>query len=175
MPRWWFNSATRKCEEFIFGGCDANANNFETQNSGPPLTQAACASSCPAAPCVACAAVMPACGPGCSDCKVTTVTEGSCTQCAVYKAECRDAPVGLPAGLPGPCAVGPCSAGELCTDVSGGMHTCAPKPQMCCMAAATCGFSPNGPASEGSSTPCTEAEYASGLCTSHAICCHRVY
>lgn len=65
--------------------------------------------------------------------------------------------VGLPAGLPGVCAVGPCAADELCTDVSVGMHTCAPRPLACCMAAATCS-SPSGPAREGSSTPCTQAE-----------------
>eukprot|EP00662_Eupelagonemidae_sp_cell21_P019674 gene19674-47849_t len=124
---------------------------------------------------IACVASVPACRPGCSDCKVTTVTEGSCSQCAVYKAECQDAPVGLPAGLPGPCAVGPCAAGELCTDVSVGMHTCAPKPQMCCMAAATCGLGLTVPTAESSSTPCTQAEYDAGACTSHAICCHRVY
>lgn len=30
MPRFFFNPATRSCEGFIYGGCDANENNFET-------------------------------------------------------------------------------------------------------------------------------------------------
>ncbi|CAN8009769.1 unnamed protein product, partial [Ixodes pacificus] len=28
MPRWYFNSETRECETFIYGGCRGNANNF---------------------------------------------------------------------------------------------------------------------------------------------------
>ena len=33
MPRYFFNSATRKCERFNYGGCAGNANNFETEDS----------------------------------------------------------------------------------------------------------------------------------------------
>jgi hypothetical protein len=28
FPRWWFNRATGKCESFIYGGCQGNANSF---------------------------------------------------------------------------------------------------------------------------------------------------
>ncbi|XP_049276403.1 PI-actitoxin-Afv2a-like [Rhipicephalus sanguineus] len=33
MPwlRWWYNMETGQCEEFFFGGCAGNANNFETK------------------------------------------------------------------------------------------------------------------------------------------------
>ncbi|XP_037576181.1 boophilin-G2 isoform X1 [Dermacentor silvarum] len=33
MPwlRWWFNAETNQCEEFYFGGCSGNANNFQTK------------------------------------------------------------------------------------------------------------------------------------------------
>ena len=31
IPRWYHNAATGQCEEFIYGGCEGNANNFETK------------------------------------------------------------------------------------------------------------------------------------------------
>ena len=31
MPRWFYNSKTEECESFIYGGCQANANNFESE------------------------------------------------------------------------------------------------------------------------------------------------
>ncbi|GLH00224.1 Papilin [Gryllus bimaculatus] len=31
VPRWFFNPVKNKCEEFIFGGCGGNQNNFETE------------------------------------------------------------------------------------------------------------------------------------------------
>ena len=33
MPRFYFNRESGKCEGFLFGGCDANGNNFETLES----------------------------------------------------------------------------------------------------------------------------------------------
>ncbi|EDO29819.1 predicted protein [Nematostella vectensis] len=30
MPRVFFNSQSGKCEDFIYGGCGGNANNFHT-------------------------------------------------------------------------------------------------------------------------------------------------
>lgn len=30
FPRWFFNTKTRKCERFIYGGCGGNANNFNS-------------------------------------------------------------------------------------------------------------------------------------------------
>lgn len=38
FPRWYYNLAKRKCKEFLYGGCDGNANNFHTE--------AACKSFC---------------------------------------------------------------------------------------------------------------------------------
>ena len=31
FPRWFYNSKTKKCESFIYGGCNGNANNFNTE------------------------------------------------------------------------------------------------------------------------------------------------
>ena len=30
FPRWFFNTKTRRCERFIYGGCQGNANNFNS-------------------------------------------------------------------------------------------------------------------------------------------------
>ena len=32
FPKWYFNQELSKCEEFIYGGCQANGNNFGTYN-----------------------------------------------------------------------------------------------------------------------------------------------
>ncbi|XP_034280079.1 kunitz/BPTI-like toxin [Pantherophis guttatus] len=32
MPRFYYNSASNKCQEFTYGGCQGNANNFETRD-----------------------------------------------------------------------------------------------------------------------------------------------
>lgn len=33
LPRFFYNSATKQCESFIYGGCDGNENNFETEQA----------------------------------------------------------------------------------------------------------------------------------------------
>ena len=38
IPQWFFNKATSRCEKFIYGGCQGNANNFE----GKEKCQAMC-------------------------------------------------------------------------------------------------------------------------------------
>ncbi|KAH7941211.1 hypothetical protein HPB49_011097 [Dermacentor silvarum] len=38
FPRWWFNVQSGQCEQFIYGGCQGNKNNFKSRN--------ACETSC---------------------------------------------------------------------------------------------------------------------------------
>nr|XP_054921126.1 PI-actitoxin-Axm2a-like [Dermacentor andersoni] len=33
IPRWAFKTETGKCEEFTWGGCEENCNNFETKEA----------------------------------------------------------------------------------------------------------------------------------------------
>ena len=42
FPRWFHNFTTGRCEQFIWGGCDPGANNFETQAD----CEAACLDPC---------------------------------------------------------------------------------------------------------------------------------
>jgi len=32
VPRWYFNAKSQQCDEFTYGGCDGNANNFQTKS-----------------------------------------------------------------------------------------------------------------------------------------------
>ena len=32
IPRWYFNDESKECEEFVWGGCDGNANNFASKS-----------------------------------------------------------------------------------------------------------------------------------------------
>lgn len=31
FPRWFYNTKKGRCESFIYGGCNENANNFKTK------------------------------------------------------------------------------------------------------------------------------------------------
>lgn len=33
QPRWFYDTSSRKCEEFIYGGCRGNENNFATKEA----------------------------------------------------------------------------------------------------------------------------------------------
>jgi hypothetical protein len=52
FPRYFHNPATGQCERFIYGGCQGNANNFQTLEE----CQAACPSNPASAATCACAA-----------------------------------------------------------------------------------------------------------------------
>jgi hypothetical protein len=98
FPRWWFNAAVGKCEVFSYGGCNGNANNFETAE--------ACAAAC--APGVAnpCDAV--SCG------SITScVFVGGALSCSVPCAE------GCAANAPCGCASS-CPTCKDCVQVCGG-------------------------------------------------------
>jgi len=43
IPRWYYDTATEKCESFTYGGCEGNRNNFESEK--------ACESVCPPITC----------------------------------------------------------------------------------------------------------------------------
>jgi len=32
FPRWYYNMDSSKCEEFLYGGCGGNKNNFKTKD-----------------------------------------------------------------------------------------------------------------------------------------------
>lgn len=55
FPRWSFNQETSMCEEFTYGGCNGNKNNFETKEE--------CVKACNPAPVVdeCCTPDAPAC------------------------------------------------------------------------------------------------------------------
>uniref|UniRef100_A0A8C8SWD3 Serine peptidase inhibitor, Kunitz type 2 n=1 Tax=Pelusios castaneus TaxID=367368 RepID=A0A8C8SWD3_9SAUR len=42
FPRWWYNATSRECQQFTYGGCGANRNNF--------LVEDACQRKCVSAP-----------------------------------------------------------------------------------------------------------------------------
>ncbi|XP_037500990.2 carboxypeptidase inhibitor SmCI [Rhipicephalus sanguineus] len=31
LPRWWYNSDARRCEQFVYSGCGGNANLYKTK------------------------------------------------------------------------------------------------------------------------------------------------
>jgi hypothetical protein len=31
IPKWYFDTAAGACQSFLYGGCDGNSNNFESQ------------------------------------------------------------------------------------------------------------------------------------------------
>lgn len=63
FPKFFFNASSQKCEQFIYGGCGGNANNYETvdectRECGPPTTvvgndQAKCSAPAESGPCFA--------------------------------------------------------------------------------------------------------------------------
>ena len=54
IPRWFFNADSGRCEEFAYGGCQGNSNNFQTAE--------ACAEACPGEPCDCPKIFAPVCG-----------------------------------------------------------------------------------------------------------------
>nr|XP_045375296.1 WAP four-disulfide core domain protein 6A-like [Camelus bactrianus] len=39
LPRWWYDAQNKVCSQFIYGGCQGNSNNFQSQ--------AVCQAICP--------------------------------------------------------------------------------------------------------------------------------
>jgi len=33
IPRWTYNDASNRCEQFMYGGCGGSANNFDTEEA----------------------------------------------------------------------------------------------------------------------------------------------
>ena len=97
IPRFWFNATTGRCERFIYGGCGANANNFQSIED----CSAACAPT--ANPCT-----ITECGPG-----LRCVFQGTRPRCA---APCDDA---------GACnAPEACSCGASCAGCRDCVRVC---------------------------------------------------
>ncbi len=102
IPRWWFNAQTGKCEQFTYGGCGGNANNFESMEQ--------CVGSCAAAsindPCTAVT-----CDPGMS-CVYFSETPACAPPC--------DPAAGCPVGTI-------CGCGSSCPGCDDCMMVCKPQ------------------------------------------------
>jgi len=48
FPRWYWNASSKKCENFIYGGCEGNANNFGTERECQDAAGKWCQSVAPA-------------------------------------------------------------------------------------------------------------------------------
>jgi hypothetical protein len=99
LQRWAFNPQTGRCERFTYGGCDGNANNFETREacvaacvpgSGEPCGAARCADGqvCCNSSCGICTApgdgcITMECPDGCAP--QDARGEGACRQLLGYK------------------------------------------------------------------------------------------
>ncbi|MBX3191273.1 MAG: BPTI/Kunitz domain-containing protein [Labilithrix sp.] len=102
MQRFWFNQATAKCEAFIYGGCQGNANNFETVAAcvaacSPSTTSACDAAVCPVGlTCVyqgataLCAQPCDKPGSGCSGGPAQCECASSCPGCRDCVSVCLD-------------------------------------------------------------------------------------
>ncbi|XP_012495880.1 PREDICTED: WAP four-disulfide core domain protein 6A-like [Propithecus coquereli] len=50
IPRWWYNKETERCSEFIYGGCQGNNNNFQSEAICMVTCQEKCKSQGPKSP-----------------------------------------------------------------------------------------------------------------------------
>ncbi len=102
IPRWWFNAQSGKCEQFTYGGCGGNANNFESIEQ--------CVKSCAVAsvndPCSA-----TTCGPG-QSCVYFSDAAACAPPC--------DPAVGCPVGMT-------CGCGSSCPGCDDCMMVCKPQ------------------------------------------------
>jgi hypothetical protein len=115
FARYGFNPKTRRCEQFVYGGCQGNANNFETFD--------ACVAACGLADESGCPGQMPATGQACTGpehpCDYSGLNQCSCQPTSQY--ECPSTSVSGCSGSldilpPGSQAgAGPCT-GSDCTE-----------------------------------------------------------
>lgn len=99
IRRWWFNDATGKCEPFSYGGCEGNANNFQTAMD--------CVNGCAAGVENACTAI---------DCPASSV----CVYTSPTNATCAS-----PCGDGGACPTGStCGCGSSCSACKDCLQVC---------------------------------------------------
>ncbi len=103
MPRWWFDAATGKCEPFVYGGCQGNANNFQSPNDCVKICAPNAAAPCDAITCNAGSQCLYASAPG-------------------FPASCAE-----PCGDGGTCPFGKtCTCGASCPGCKDCVKACMP-------------------------------------------------
>ena len=115
MPRWFYNAETQKCEQFTFGGCGGNANNFYSKQQ--------CENRCPDL--VLCPAFLSASGAAAASSIMTGETMAMMSSCSRNEA-CRGQTChGQPEAS---CSVDPCSCRPIFRDADGTEVQCLPQP-----------------------------------------------
>ena len=93
IPRWFFNSQTGKCESFVYGGCQGNANNFQTpdacvQACAPNTTNACDVITCDTATQCVFVQTTPLCAQPCNN--GGACPQGSKCGCGASCPSCKD-------------------------------------------------------------------------------------
>ena len=114
MPRWFHNAETGGCERFTYGGCEGNANNFETLE--------ACREACGGA--------LPLCGtrgaPPCADDMFCDFPNGSQCGAADGGGMCRPRPQACPDVVDPVCGCDGETYGNACVAATSGVDVLRP-------------------------------------------------